>query len=124
MGKIALYNQAEECHTSTDNNFYIGKGSVLYTPFIYNGRRTNLDKCTFRTKKECMDAYSRYFDICFSKNKDFQLMVMVIFNKYKKGEDIYLQTDEYDYGHGEVLVDKIKQMLIKDKLLELKKKNV
>lgn len=125
MGKIVVYNTSYEDHTSSENNFYIGRPSVLANPFTFNGKRSNLAKKSFKTREEAIMAYEEYFKAMYGTDKDFTNAFDEIYEKYKKGEDIFLQCFcKPEPCHGDVIAKFLQKKLIHDKKKEyLKEKN-
>ena len=114
---IYVYNSHNEDYTSKENNFYIGRPSVLGNPFTYNGVRTNLAKLAFKTREESITAYEKYFDVMYGKDEDFTKAFDEIYEHYKNGEDIYLQCFCKPLPcHGDVIADKLQRKLIKEKM--------
>ena len=124
---IHVYNTKFEDHTSAgENNYYIGRsrsGNVLGNPYTYNGKRSNLAKLSFRTAEEAIKAYSLYFDTMYGSDGEFTKIIDEIYEKYKNGEEVYLQCFcKPKPCHGDVIVEKLQQRLIKEKMDEMKKR--
>lgn len=122
---IHVYNTKFEDHTSNENNYYIGRsrgGNVLGNPYTYNGKRSNIAKLSFRTADEAIRAYGMYFDAMYGTDKEFTRQIDEIYEKYKNGEEVYLQCFcKPNPCHGDVIVEKLQQRLIKERLDEMKK---
>ena len=86
---IYCYNCKVEDHTSHENNYYIGRNSMLGNPFTYDGKKSNLAKLSFKTREECLDAYKMYFEKMYEENMIFKLYVDNIYEKYKNGKIKY-----------------------------------
>ena len=124
---IHVYNTKFEDHTSEcENNYYIGRsktGNVLGNPYTYNGKRSSLAKLSFRTAEEAIHAYSLYFDAMYGNDDEFTKIIDEIYEKYKNGEEVYLQCFcKPKPCHGDVIVEKLQERLIREKLEERKKK--
>ena len=94
MGKITVYNTHQEDYTYKPNNFLICRtkdGNPLANPFTYNGVKTRLAKLSFKTREEAIDAYKMYFKKMYGLDEGLTKEFDTIYEKYKNGEDIYLQ---------------------------------
>lgn len=119
---IYCYNCKVEDHTSNPNNVYIGRGSVLGNPYTYDGKKSSLAKLTFKTREEAINAYKLYFQAMYENDLEFKLTIDQIYEKYKKGEDIYLQCFcKPLVCHGDFIKEFLEKKLIKEKMLERKK---
>lgn len=118
---IYCYNSKIEDYTSHPNNIYIGRGSILGNPYTHNGVKSSLAKLSFPTRKEAIDAYKMYFKAMYEKDLEFKLTVDAIYEKYKNGEDIYLQCFCKPLDcHGDYIKEYMEKRLIKEKMLERK----
>lgn len=114
---IYIYNTKTEDHTSHPNNFPIYRGaSPLANPFTHDGKRSKLAKLSFKTREEALNAYEMYFDGMCGMDDEFTKAFDYIYEKYKNGEDIYLQCFCHPLPcHGDILARKMQQKLIKEK---------
>lgn len=124
---IYVYNTHEEDHTDKgDNNFYIGrskKGNPLSNPFTFGGKRKSLAKLSFPTREEAIAAFEQYFDAVYGTDEELTNAFDKIYEKYKNGEDIYLQCFcKPNPCHGDVIARKLQEKLIKEKLEARKNK--
>lgn len=120
---IYLYNTNVEDNTSKANNFLIGKDSPLANPFTFNGVRSNVAKLSFKTVEEALKAYETYFKECYGSDEEFTKAFDAIYERYKNGEDIYLQCFcKPEPCHGECIIKELQRKLIRDKRAELKRK--
>ena len=116
---IHIYNAHIEDHTSHPNNFPIYRGTILGNPYTHTGKRPNLAKLTFRTRDEAIDAYKDYFYTMYEEHAEFKRAVDIIYDKYKNGEDIYLQCWCKPLRcHGEIIREFLQKKLIKEKQKE------
>lgn len=121
MGKIVIYNTKTEDFTSHPNNVYIGRPSILSNPYTHDGKKSSLAKLTFKTREEAINAYKLYFDAMYEQDMQFKQVVDLIYEKYKNGEDIYLQCFCSPLPcHGEYIKEKLEKRLIKEKIQERK----
>ena len=127
MGKITVYNTHQKDYTYKPNNFLICRtkdGNPLANPFTYNGVKTRLAKLSFKTREEAIDAYKLYFKKMYGLDEGLTKAFDTIYEKYKNGEDIYLQCCCKPLPcHGDFLAEELQRKLIKDKMEERRKNN-
>lgn len=127
MGKITVYNTHQEDYTYKPNNFLICRtkdGNPLANPFTYNGVKTRLAKLSFKTREEAIDAYKLYFKKMYGLDEGLTKAFDTIYEKYKNGEDIYLQCCCKPLPcHGDFLAEELQRKLIKEKMEERMKNN-
>lgn len=127
MGKITVYNTHQEDYTYKPNNFLICRtkdGNPLANPFTYNGVKTRLAKLSFKTREEAIDAYKLYFKKMYGLDEGLTKAFDTIYEKYKNGEDIYLQCCCKPLPcHGDFLAEELQRKLIKEKMEERRKNN-
>lgn len=127
MGKITVYNTHQEDYTYKPNNFLICRtkdGNPLANPFTYNGVKTRLAKLSFKTREEAIDAYKMYFKKMYGLDEGLTKAFDTIYEKYKNGEDIYLQCCCKPLPcHGDFLAEELQKKLIKEKMEERRKNN-
>ena len=127
MGKITVYNTHQEDYTYKPNNFLICRtkdGNPLANPFTYNGVKTRLSKLSFKTREEAIDAYKLYFKKMYGLDEGLTKAFDTIYEKYKNGEDIYLQCCCKPLPcHGDFLAEELQRKLIKEKMEERRKNN-
>ena len=127
MGKITVYNTHQEDYTYKPNNFLICRtkdGNPLANPFTYNGVKTRLAKLSFKTREEAIDAYKMYFKKMYGLDEGLTKAFDMIYEKYKNGEDIYLQCCCKPLPcHGDFLAEELQRRLIKEKMEERRKNN-
>ena len=112
---IYIYNTKTEDFTSHPNNFYIGRGGILGNPYGVAGKRFSLAKLTYPTREEAIDAYERYFDYMYGNDDDFTKAFDEIYEKYRNGEDVYLQCFCKPLPcHGDIIAKKLQEKLIKE----------
>jgi hypothetical protein len=123
---IYVYNMHEEDHTNEKCNYYVGRsksGNPLGNPFTHNGVRKSIAKLSFKTREEAIERYDTYFDVMFSGNKVFRAVIDDMYEKYKRGEDIYLQCVCKPLPcHGDIIAKKLQQRLLKEKINNIKHK--
>ena len=127
MGKITVYNTHQDDYTYKPNNFLICRtkdGNPLANPFTYNGVKTRLAKLSFKTREEAIDAYKMYFKKMYGLDEGLTKAFDTIYEKYKNGEDIYLQCCCKPLPcHGDFLAEELQRKLIKEKMEERRENN-
>jgi len=125
-GTIHIVNIHTDDYSGYPNYFYIGRsknGNPLGNPFTHNGKKSSLAKLSFKTREEAIDAYEKYFDATYGKPGYEELTNAFnrIYDKYKRGEDVYLGCFCYPLlCHGNILAKKLQQKLLKEKMAERK----
>lgn len=125
---IYLYNRTKEDYSMHPNNFPIYRGgSVLGNPYTEKPLNKTLAIYKVNNKDEAIEKYNSYFDYQYGRNKEFTKIIDEIYELYKNGEDVYLEC-YCDIGksnkkncHGEVIIEKLEQRLLKEKISEYKK---
>ena len=89
---IIVYNRTKEDHSENPNNYpcYRG-GSILGNPYTEKPLSKTLAIYQVKTREEAIERYASYFDVMYSTNETFKELVDEIYEKYKSGEDIYLE---------------------------------
>lgn len=119
---VYVYNSKIEDFTSHPNNIPIYRGTIFGNPFTYDGKRSSLAKKSFKTREEAIDAYKLYFRLMYEQNVEFKLAFDNLYEKYKNGEDIYLQCFCKPLPcHGDVIVEELQKKLIKENMKSHKK---
>lgn len=114
---IYIYNTKVEDHTEHPNNVPIYRGTLFGNPYTFNGKRSNLAKLSFKTRKEAIDAYKVYFDAMLETDEQFRHAFDILYEKYKNGEDIYLQCFcAPEPCHGEIIKNALQKRLITEKM--------
>lgn len=120
---IYVYNCHAEDHTSHPNNFYIGRNSILGNPFTHDGKKSSLAKMSFPTREEAIDAYKIYFHKMIEQDEEFRRAFDAIYEKYKNGEDVYLQCFCKPLPcHGDFIAEECQKRLILEMRAQRKKK--
>lgn len=121
---ITVYNRTSEDHSASPNNYRIFRGgSILGNPFTH--KELGKTKAIFRVnnRDEAIERYSIYFDQQYAHNKEFKALVDEIYDKYKSGEEIYLECYCAPLPcHGEIIAEKLQQRLLREKIMEIKKR--
>lgn len=126
MGVI-VYNKNNEDYSMYQNNYYIGRGSILGNPYTHKPLQGTMAIYHTRNREEAIERYSGYFDLMYERDADFKAVVDDIYEKYKSGEDIYFGCYcKPEPCHGDIIVQKLQKRLLKEKIREakeLRKKN-
>lgn len=129
---IYVYNRKIETHNGS-NNFYIGRGSVLGNPYTHITDKKTKALYQARDRDDAIDKYSHYYDLMYGSNLAFTKVINEIYEKYKSGEDVFLECYCKKYKctdihlddvrcHGDVIKEKLEKRLLKEKISELTKK--
>lgn len=116
---IYRYCLTNESHEGP-NDYIISRPSILGNPYSHLPE----DKCIAlyrcKTRDEAIDNYSRYFDTMYGSNLKFTNAIDEIYEKYKRGEDVYLGCfcPKGMRCHGDIIIEKLQKKLIKEKLKE------
>ena len=123
---IHVINISKEDYSFSPNYYYIGRdefGNMLSNPYTHLelNKTIALYKCSSR--EEAVKNYEIYFDAMYGKNIEFTKIIDEIYEKYKNGEEVFLGCwcDQNKPCHGQVIVKKLQERLIKEKL---KKHNI
>lgn len=121
MGKIVVWNtNGPDDYSSEPNNYYIGRskhGNPLGNPFTHDGKRTSLARLSFKTREEAIEAYKRYFRKMYGKDEWITAAFDEIYEKYKNGEDIYLQCFCHPLPcHGDFLKEELERRLVMERM--------
>lgn len=121
---IIVYNRNTEDYGSHPNNYPIYRGgSILGNPYTHKQLQGTLAIYQTRTREEAIERYDGYFDLQYSCNKEFKAILDEMFEKYKNGEDIYLECYCHPLQcHGNIIAKKLQKRLLKEKIREEKEK--
>ena len=119
---IIVYNRGKEDHTTHPNNYPIYRGgSVLGNPYSDKPLKGTLAVFKAKNREEAIEKYDTYFDTQYGKNKEFTAVIDEIYEKYKNGETIYLECYCAPLPcHGDIIVKKLQQRLLREKIREAK----
>ena len=116
---IHVYNRNTENHTDDINNYPIYRPNILGNPYTDIKDKQTLAKYVVSNRDEAIERYSHYFDVMYSGNKEFRRVVDEIYEKYKRGEEVYLECYCKPLPcHGDVIAKKMQQRLLKEKIRE------
>lgn len=116
-----LYNVNEEDYEG-DNVYLIHRPFILSNPYTHIKDKQTKALYVVKSREEAIEKYSHYFDVMYGRNIEFTKTIDEIYNKYIKGEEIYLGCYCYPKScHGDIIIQKIKSRFLKNKIKELKK---
>ena len=120
---IIVYNRSVEDHSENPNNYPIYRGgSVLGNPYTDKPVKKTLAVYQVSSREEAIERYDAYFDMMYNTNPVFKILIDDMYNKYKNGEDVYLECYCKPLPcHGDVIAEKLKKRLLKEKIEEVKK---
>ena len=114
---IIVYNRTKEDHSANENNFPIFRPNILGNPFTHIKDRHTKASYIVSTRDEAIRRYSMYFDAMYGSNVEFTKEVDKIYEKYKRGEDVYLECYcKPNSCHGDIIAEKLRKRLIREKL--------
>ena len=121
---IIVYNRAVEDHSNNPNNYPIYRGgSILGNPYTDKPLNKTMAIYHVKTREEAIARYSSYFDMMYDGNEFFKEVVDEMYEKYKNGEDIYLECYCKPLPcHGDIIASKLQRRLLKEKIREVKNK--
>lgn len=121
---IIVYNRAQEDHSSNPNNYPIFRGkSILGNPYTDKPLKKTLAIYQVKDRDEAIERYGAYFDMMYATSPSFKSLIDEIYDKYKKGETVYLECYCKPLRcHGDIIAEKLKKRLIKEKVDEVKRK--
>lgn len=119
---IVVYNLKNEDHMSDENDFYIGRGSVLGNPYTHIKDRKTLATFVVGSREEAIELYSDYFDKMYGSNKEFTKEIDDIYERYKTGKTVYLGCFcKPKSCHGDIIKQKLEKRLLKEKITAMRK---
>lgn len=121
MCGIKVFNITKEEHLG-DNAFYCGRGSILGNPYTHIKDKETKAKYIVKDRDEAIDRYADYFDVMYGGHREFTKAIDEIYEKYKNGEDVWLGCYcAPQRCHCEVIVDKLRKRLLKEKVEQYRK---
>ena len=114
---IYVYNREKEDYSMLDNNYPIYRGaSILGNPYTHLPVKDTKAMFQCKTREEAIEKYDEYFDIMYGNNIEFTKIIDEMYEKYKNGEDIYLECYcKPQSCHGDIIAKKLQEMFIKEK---------
>ena len=116
---IYVYNRKIETHHG-DNNFYIGRGSVLGNPYTHITDKKTKALYQAKDRDDAIEKYSHYFDLMYGSNIAFTKEIDKIYEIYKSGVDVYLECYCTPLRcHGDIIKEKLESRLLKERIKEM-----
>lgn len=126
---IYVYNRNVEDFSVMDNNYPIYRGaSILGNPYTHLPVKDTKAMYQCKTREEAIEKYDKYFDLMYGRNVEFTRVVDEMYEKYKNGEDLFLECyckkypcadgikhDDEVQCHGDIIAKKLQEMFIKEK---------
>ncbi len=120
---IYVYNRKVEDHSEERNNYACYRPSILSNPFTHIKDKKTLAMFVVKSRDEAIDRYDTYFDRMYRGNAPFKFIIDEIYEKYKRGEDIYLECYcKPDRCHCDIIKEKLEKRLMKERIKEAKEK--
>ena len=123
MAKVIRYCKLEEEHIG-DNCFDISRPNVLGNPYTHIKSKKTLALFVVKTREEAIEKYEAYFEKMLETSEQFRNEWERMYDAYKKFDVIYIgcycHTNER--CHGDILIKKLKQRLLKEAVQKLRKK--
>lgn len=133
---IYVYNKKIDDFSCEKNHYEIGRPNILQNPYTELPIKKTIAQFQVASREEALAKYSHYFDIMYGSNCIFTKVVDEIYEKYKNGEDVYLacwckkhsvgsaayKSDSEIVCHGDVIVEKLRKRLIREKMKKLTNK--
>lgn len=119
---IIIYNRLKETHSNEPNNYpCFRRGSILGNPYTDKDIGSTLATYHVKTREEAIAKYSGYFDLMYGSNIEFTKKIDEIYEKYKRGEKIYLECYCKPLPcHCDIIKEKLEKRLIKEKIQKYK----
>ena len=114
---IYVYNREKEDYSMLDNNYPIYRGvSILGNPYTHLPVKDTKAMFQCKTREEAIEKYDKYFDIMYGNNIEFTKIIDEMYEKYKNGEDLFLECYcKPQPCHGDIIAKKLQQRLIKER---------
>ena len=114
---IYIYDRNVEDFSALENNYPIYRGvSILGNPYTHLPVKDTKAMFQCKTREEAIEKYSEYFDIMYGNNIEFTKIIDEMYEKYKNGEDLFLECYcKPQPCHGDIIAKKLQEMLIKEK---------
>lgn len=114
---IYVYDRNVEDFSALENNYPIYRGvSILGNPYTHLPIKDTKAMFQCKTREEAIEKYDKYFDIMYGNNIEFTKIIDEMYEKYKNGEDLFLECYcKPQPCHGDIIAKKLQEMLIKEK---------
>ena len=114
---IYVYDRNAEDFSALENNYPIYRGaSILGNPYTHLPVKDTKAMFQCKTREEAIEKSAEYVDIMYGKNIEFTKIIDEMYEKYKNGEDLFLECYcKPQPCHGDIIAKKLQEMLIKEK---------
>lgn len=113
---IYVYNRNVEDFSMLKNNYYIGRENILSNPYTHLPVKDTKAMFQCKTREEAIEKYDKYFDLMYGRNVEFTKVVDEMYEKYKNGEDLFLECYcKPQPCHGDIIAKKLQERFIKEK---------
>lgn len=120
---IIVYNRTKEDYSDRENNYPIYRPSILSNPYTYIKDKKTQAMFVVKTREEAIERYKGYFDRMYKGNAPFKYLIDEMYEKYKNGEDIYLECYcAPEPCHGDIIKDRLEKRLVKERIKEAKER--
>lgn len=120
---IIVYNRKTEDHSQEPGNYPAYRPSILSNPYTHIKDKKTLAMFVVKTRDEAIDRYDAYFDRMYKGNAPFKFLIDEIYERYKNGEDIYLECYcKPERCHCDIIKEKLEKRLMKERIKEAKEK--
>jgi hypothetical protein len=120
---IVVYNRTREDYSDREGNYPCYRPSILSNPFTHIKDKKTLASFVVKTRDEAIDRYSGYFDRMYKGNAPFRYIVDEIYERYKRGEDVYLECYcAPERCHCDIIKEKLERRLVKERIKEAKER--
>lgn len=121
---IIVYNRRKEDHTDKgESNYPAYRPSILSNPYSWEKDKKTLALFTVKDRNEAIERYESYFDRMYNGNAPFKYIIDEIYQKYKNGEDVYLECYcSPEKCHCDIIKEKLEKRLMKEKIKEAKER--
>ena len=118
---IHVYNRTKELHDGPNNYPIYRGGSILGNPYTDIKNKATKALYVVKDRDEAIKRYDSYFDMMYSGNTEFKAIIDEIYEKYKNGEEVYLECYCAPLPcHGDIIAKKLQQRLMREKVQEIK----
>lgn len=117
---IYVYNRNVEDFSMLENNYHIYRGaSILGNPYTHLPVKDTKAMYQCKTREEAIEKYDKYFDIMYGGNAEFTRVVDEMYEKYKNGENLFLECYcKPQPCHGDIIAKKLQERFIREKFRE------
>ena len=120
---IHIYNRLKEDFSWHENNYPCYRPSLLSNPYTHIRDRKTLASFVVKSRDEAIDRYDAYFDRMYKGNAPFKFIIDEIYEKYKRGEDIYLECYcKPERCHCDIIKEELEKRLMRERIKEAKER--